>query len=226
MLEAVLVILAAYLWGAVPWTYLAARYLKGIDLRDYGSGNVGSSNLMKQAGVRTGIAVGAVDCLVKGTLPIVAARALDQGLAMQTGIGLAVIAGHNWSVYIGFTGGRGLATSIGVLFGQLLLLELLALLGFIAFGRWVPRDTAMWTLIGIFAAPVVALAVKRPQEIVYMLAGIALLLTLKRLTANWERPRTEQHGPARVMAHRLLWDRDLSRKEAWTLRRPPSDLKG
>jgi glycerol-3-phosphate acyltransferase PlsY len=210
----------------VPWTYLAARYLKGIDLRDYGTGNLGASNLMKQVGVRAGTAVGTVDCLVKGTLPVVAAKALDQSLAVQVGIGLAVIAGHNWSVYIGFTGGRGLATSLGVLFGQLLLVELLAWLALIAFGRLVPRDTAMWTLIGTFVAPVLALVINRPDEIVYMLAAIALLLTLKRLTANWERPWTERHGLAHVLANRLLWDRDLPRKEAWTLRRPPSDLKG
>ena len=225
-MEIVLIVLAAYLWGAVPWTYLAARHLKGIDLRDYGSGNVGSSNLMTQVGVRAGIAVGSVDCLVKGTLPVVAARVLDQSLAVQVGVGLAVITGHNWSVYIGFTGGRGLATSIGVLFGQMLFVELTAWLALIAFGRFVPRDTAMWTLIGTFVAPVLALVIRRPDEIVYLLAGTALLLTLKRLTANWERPRTQRHGLARVMVHRLLWDRDLPRKEAWTLRRPPSDLKG
>jgi glycerol-3-phosphate acyltransferase PlsY len=232
MLEVVLIVLAAYLWGAVPWSYLAARHLKGIDIRDYGSGNVGSSNLMKQAGLRTGIAVGSVDSLVKGTLPVVAVRALDQSLEVQVGVGLAVIAGHNWSVYIGFTGGRGLATSMGVLFGQLLWAELLAWLALIAFGRLVPRDTAMWTLIGTLVAPVLALVMRlsglaeRPDEIVYMLAAIALLLTLKRVTANWERSWTDRHGLARVLARRLLWDRDLPRKETWTLRRPPSDLKG
>ena len=45
-------------------------------------------------------------------------------------------------------------------------------------------------------------------------------------STHWERPWTDQHGLARVLAHRLLWDRDLPRKETWTLRRPPSDLKG
>ena len=53
-----------------------------------------------------------------------------------------------------------------------------------------------------------------------MLGGMALMLVLKRLTANWERPSTERYGLARVLLHRFLWDRDVPRQEAWTGRMP------
>ena len=114
MLEAALLILGAYLWGSVPSTYVAARYLRGIDIREFGSGNVGSANFMAHVGRRTGFLLGTSDCLVKGTLPVVVAKLLDQSLGVQAGVGLAAIAGHNWSPYIRFTGGRGVATAIGV----------------------------------------------------------------------------------------------------------------
>lgn len=213
----------AYLWGAIPTAYLAARYLKGVDIRRYGSGNVGSANAMAHLGRRIGFCLGVFDCLGKGTLPVVAARLMDQGLAVQVGVGLAAIAGHNWSPYIGFTGGRGVATAIGVVFSffgmgmwrEFLILGLV--MGLI--GRLLLKDTGFWTFLSMLALPALAFLFDRPPELLYMSVAIGVFLVMKRLTANWERPDS-RYPFAQVLLFRLLWDRDVPRKEEWTERRP------
>jgi glycerol-3-phosphate acyltransferase PlsY len=222
-LIAALVITGAYLWGAVPSSYLVGRYRKGIDIRRYGSGNVGATNLMAHVGKRTGFMVGVFDCLAKGTLPVVIARILDTGDAVQAAAGLAAIVGHSWSPYIRFTGGRGVATAIGVLFGSLMWPEMLILtvvLGGI--GRLAFHDTGFWTFISLLALPLLAFIFDRPPETLTMALGIGVLLLAKRLTANWERPDS-RYPVMRVLAFRALWDRDVPRKLQWTDRRPTGE---
>ena len=226
MLNATLVILAAYLWGAIPSAYLAARYLKGIDIREYGSGNVGASNLTEQLGKWTGFWSGVFDSVGKGTIPVVVASLMDHSLSVQAVVGLAAIAGHNWSPYIRFTGGRGVSTAIGVMLGFLMWGELLTgaiVTGLI--GRVLLRDIAFWTLVTILALPVLAYLFEQPVELIYMSAAIGVLLILKRLTANWEKP-PEEYSLRRVLVRRLLWDRDVPGREPWTTRNPPPEERG
>lgn len=213
--------------GAIPTAYLVARYAKGIDIRKYGSGNVGATNVMAHVGWWTGLFLGALDCLAKGTLPVVLAKVLDQSLAVQVAAPLAAIAGHNWSPYLRFTGGRGVAAAIGALVGFLMWPELL-IIGFVMglIGRLLLHETGLWTLVSILAAPAMAyLVFHRPPEIVYLTLGIGGLLLLKRATANWE-PISAGHQRVRVVANRLLWDRDVADKAEWTARRPLSAEEG
>ena len=216
MLNTFLFIAGAYLWGAVPTTYLAGRYLKGIDIRRYGSGNVGAANLITLVDKRIGFLLGTFDCLAKGTLPIVMAKLLDQSLAVQGSMGLAAIAGHNWSPYIRFTGGRGVATAVGVVFGLkmwpefLILTVVMGLIGYLIF-----RESGAWTFVAMLVLPLLAWLFDRPPEIIYMTLIIAVLLMFKRLTANWVLPSGEV-SLLRVMAYRALWDRDVPRRMQWT----------
>ncbi len=219
---AALLIVGAYLWGAVPVSYLVGRYRKGIDIRDYGSGNVGATNLMTHVGARTGFLVGVFDCLAKGTLPVVVARLLDLPESVQAAAGLAAIAGHSWSPYLRFTGGRGVATAVGVIFGFLMWQEMLILAVVLAAGRLLFRDTGLWTLVSLLALPVLARMFDEGPEIVMMTLGIGALLMAKRLTANWERP-DPRYPVAQVLAFRALWDRDVPRKHQWTDRQPAGE---
>ena len=220
-----LIILASYLWGAIPSAYLVARFTKGIDIREYGSGNVGASNLSEQLGKWVGFALGAFDCLVKGALPVTIVRLLDQDLSIQVGVGLAVITGHCWSAFIGFTGGRGVATGIGVIIGFVMWKEFLTgaiILG--GFHRLFSRDTGLWTLGSMLALPILTYVFGQPEELIVMSVAIALVLITKRLTANWERP-VGQYNLLQVLAFRLLWDRDVPHKTDWTRRQPtPLDV--
>jgi glycerol-3-phosphate acyltransferase PlsY len=226
MLVSILVILASYLWGGVPSAYLVARYLKGIDIREYGTGNVGASNLMEQVNRRVGLLLGAFDALGKGTAVIVAAKLMDQSLAVQVGSGLAAVAGHNWSPYLRFTGGRGVATLIGVMIGFLMWREILVGVVTIGIaGMLIMRESALWTLIILLALPALEYSFNRPGEFIYLYAGAAALLILKRLVANWEAPAGDYSLP-RVLMYRLLWDRDVPRSAPWKARMPHLEEEG
>lgn len=204
--------------GAVPSAYLVGRYLRGIDIRRFGSGNVGASNAIEAMGLWPGLALGAFDCVVKGTLPVVLARASDQGAWVQAMVGVLAVAGHNWSPYIGFTGGRGVATTIGVLLGLSMWRELLVmavLLGLI--GRVLMRDTAFWTLTSMLALPPLTYLFAEPRSLTYTSVAIVLVVLAKRTTANWE-PRPDERPWHQVMVSRIVWDRDDTVRERWTKR--------
>ena len=220
MLIAVLLIAGSYLFGAIPTAYLVTRYFKGVDIRDFGSGNVGATNVMIHVGWWHGFLQGIWDCLAKGALPVFLAHVLDQSLAVQVAVGLVAIAGHNWSPYLGFTGGRGVATAVGVLFGSQLWPEFFILtlvLGIM--GRLLFKDTGMWTLVALIVLPVIAVILHRPPEIFYMTLGIGVLLISKRLTANWE-PPSRDYPLLQVLMFRALWDRDVPKQAQWTERSP------
>ena len=222
MLTAVIVILGAYLWAGIPSAYVAGRYVKGIDIRRYGSGTVGTANVFVHVGRWPGVLVSLFDCLGKGALPVVVAKLLDQSLGVQAGAGLAALVAHNWSPYLRFTGGRGVATGVGIVFGFQMLPELLVLavlMGIV--GRYVFHETAFWTLLSMLALPALTLLFGRETEIFYMSAAIPAILVAKRLTANWDAPSRE-YPLAKVMAYRVLWDRDVREKVSWTERRPPT----
>ena len=213
----------AYLWGAVPSAYLVARYLKGIDIRDFGSGNVGATNVMVHVGKWTGFFQGVFDFAAKGVLPVALAGVLDRSLAIQAAIGLAAIAGHNWSPYIRFTGGRGVATAIGVVLGFAMWQEFLILTVVVGvIGRLLKRDTGFWTFVAMVSLPVLAYRFDRPAEMLTVSVGIGVLLMTKRLTANWE-PLPAGSSALRVLAYRALWDRDVTKQESWTERRPETE---
>ncbi|MCZ6618961.1 MAG: glycerol-3-phosphate acyltransferase [Gammaproteobacteria bacterium] len=222
----ILFILGGYLWGSVPVAFLVARYKSGIDLRQYGSGNVGATNLMEHSGKVTGFVVGMIDALGKGTVPVILANLLGQELWVQAGVGLAAICGHNWSLVLRFTGGRGVATAIGVILGFQMWPESIItaiVLGW--FGRFIFRDTGFWTFISLLILPALAFVFGRPAEVIAMTGVLGVLLISKRVTANWE-PLFPRYPWYRVIGYRVLWDRDVPRKEEWTERRPISDNDG
>ena len=229
ILPASFMIATAYLWGGIPTAYLVARLSSGIDIREYGSGNVGASNAVVHLGAKTGVAVGLFDFIGKGMLPVLLARALDPPTAAQAGVALASICGHNWSPFIRFTGGRGVGAAGGAILAFALWHEALVATILIAgIGRILLKDTGLLTLMAMVAMPLTAVAVSalgiadRPAAIVVMCAGIAVLLTAKRLTANWERPDAKQ-PVLRTLICRILWDRDVPKQQEWTERTPIAD---
>ncbi len=211
-------IIGAYLFGAIPTAYLIARWLKGIDIRRHGSGNVGASNLSEHTSKWVGILLGGFDAIGKGTIPIVSANLLDQSLAVQAGVGLAAVVGHNWSPYLRFTGGRGIATTIGIMFAFVMWKEVLLgllLLGIV--GSWWLKDTAFWTFVMIVTLPGMAYLFGQPVQVVNLFVALAVVLLVKRLTGNWDWPRG-QESRMRIFVNRLVWDRDVRRQDDWTRR--------
>ena len=115
MLATVLLIAGAYLLGALPSSYYLARLVKGIDIRKYGSGNVGISNFAVHVGKRWAAPLVLFDIYGKGMLPVVIAsdKVLGLGLSVEVAAGFASILGHNWSIWLKLGGGRGMATVPG-----------------------------------------------------------------------------------------------------------------
>jgi len=126
-LDAIIFLLLAYLCGSVPVGLLAGKMIKGrdFDIRDYGSGNIGASNVWRTLGRFAGALVWTID-VVKGFLPVHAAHLRTDWqqsmphlwMWMPVFSGLASIIGHNASPFLKFKGGKGVATSLGVAFGM------------------------------------------------------------------------------------------------------------
>ena len=240
MIETFLLIIGAYLLGSIPSGYIIGRLAAGIDIREYGSGNVGASNVIAHVGRMTGIAQGLLfDGFLKGYAPILIGRyVLEVDLWAQCAAGLVAILGHNWSPFIRFTGGRGVATAMAVTLALNFWIEMFVMGVVSAVGiLFIARDTGFWTFVSILAFPIIALAlataspalpdslaavdglVNKPPEFILSSLCVSAILLGKRLTANWERPSGE-YGLRWVLVYRLLWDRDVPRKVEWTERRP------
>jgi len=124
----IVAIIIGYFLGSIPSAYIAGRLIKKQDIRKMGGGNVGARNTFHEVGKVTGLTVGVLD-ITKGAAAIaIAMYLLDAGLIFVLATGLAAVAGHIWSLYLKFTGGNGLATTVGV-FTVLLPWEILIALG-------------------------------------------------------------------------------------------------
>ena len=119
----ILAIAISYFIGSIPTAYIFGRWLKGIDIRKFGSGNVGATNALRVLGKPAGIAVLILDIL-KGFLAVVfLGDFIASGVtsisseALRIILGLSCICGHNWTIFLRFQGGKGIATTFGVLLG-------------------------------------------------------------------------------------------------------------
>jgi len=110
-------LIASYLLGAVPTSYLAARLFRSIDLREHGSRNLGATNLYRVLGWRYAVPVGLLDA-AKGLVPVlVFAPRVSSSELFALVCGLVAVVGHVFSVFVGFKGGKGVATAAGVMLG-------------------------------------------------------------------------------------------------------------
>ena len=224
-MDIVIAIVAGYLWGGIPSAYLLARFRLGIDIRKYGTGNVGASNIIMHVGKKSGFALGLFDGIVKGTGPVVVVGLLGGSDWAKAAAGLAAVAGHNWSPFIRFMGGRGVSTSAGVFLGFLLLPELgMVILLAGIWGGVVRKNLAQWLLYAMFLTPLMAFALNRSQEAIVVTLAVLGLLLAKRLVANWQRP-LENEPLTRVLFYRLLVDRDIASRDDWVSRRPDGPQK-
>lgn len=109
---AVLTAIIAYLIGCINNAYIFTKYTRNIDIRNYGSGNAGATNVLRVLGYKAAAPVFALDVL-KGVIAVLIGKYL-MGTTGAMIAGIAVVCGHNWPVFLKFRGGKGIATSIGV----------------------------------------------------------------------------------------------------------------
>ena len=218
--ESVLLILGGYLLGSIPTAYLAGKWLKNLDLRHYGSGTVSGSMIFEHVARWAVVPVGLFD-MAKAAVPAWLAVQLGLGLPVAATAGLAAVAGHNWPLFLHFTGGRGLGSFLGVLlvvfpWGFPWMLAFLA-------GGWLLGDSAPWALASLVTLPLFAHFAGGPDVVAPAAGGMLLLTLAKRLEAN-RRPLPPA-GPERraVVLRRLFLDRDIASHAEWIRRRPEEE---
>ena len=116
ILTALLFLAIGYFLGAIPSGYLAGRWLKGIDLRDCGSGSTGATNVLRNVGKGPALLVFLLD-VGKGALAVLLAKSVDLNDWVQVLAGLAALAGHIWPVWLSWKGGKAVATGLGMFLG-------------------------------------------------------------------------------------------------------------
>ena len=148
-------LLASYLLGAIPTSYLVGRVFRGIDLREHGSGNLGATNLYRTLGWKFAIPAGLFD-IAKGAVPVLAiAPAVSGSQLFALACGLMAVVGHVFSLFAGFKGGKGVATAAGVMLG----LSPYAVLALVAIWAVVVFATGYVSLGSIVAAALLPLLV-------------------------------------------------------------------
>ena len=211
----------AYLIGAVPTAYIIARMVKGIDIRRYGSGNVGGGNLFFNVGKLWILPLGLFELFAKGGSPIWIGMILldkDTSSPWLMGAALLAIVGNNWSPYLKFTGGRGIAVALGALLA-LAYWELIVFAG-VALGGWaIFKASGLWVYISLMLLPLWSRLFDEPLAITWFCLGLLGLVTLKRLTSNWN-SLPEGVPRSQVFLNRLFRDRDVAQREQWIGRMP------
>lgn len=194
-------ILAAYMLGSVPSSYLAGR-ARGVDLREHGSGNLGATNAYRVLGARAAVPVLLTD-LAKGFLPVALFPGWDGSgdPSLAIAYGVAAIAGHVWPIWLGFRGGKGVATGAGVLVALAPVTSFVAVLVWIAIVA-LTRLVSAASIATATVVPLVASLMGAPRSTVIFCAVIAAFVwwthrgNVQRLVAGTEHRFGTSSGPA------------------------------
>ena len=182
----VLSILIGYFLGAIPTSFIAGKLLAGIDLREHGSGNLGASNTARILGKGPGIMVLILDVLKGVAAVLLISRLLPSSpYYYQVLSGFLAIIGHNWSIFLNFSGGKGVATSSGVLLALTPKITLV-LLGVFAVIVAITRYISLGSLIAAILFPVLVFYFKGPLPL-FIFSIVVAMMILVRHKANIQR---------------------------------------
>jgi glycerol-3-phosphate acyltransferase PlsY len=196
-LNAVLAILAAYLLGATPTSYIAGKLGRGIDLREHGSKNLGATNVYRILGWKYAIPVALFD-IAKGAVPVLV---FSHPAWLSVAVGGAAVLGHMFSPYVSFKGGKGVATAAGMF---LALAPLAVLIAIVVWGvcLWLTGYVSLSSIIAVLSVPL-SIALLQPHSPYVFWASVALVAliifahrrNIARLVAGTEnRFRTRPSG--------------------------------
>jgi glycerol-3-phosphate acyltransferase PlsY len=183
MIENALAVALAYLVGAVPLGLVLGKLLRGIDIRDHGSGKIGATNVLRSVGGKAAVAVLVFD-LGKGVVAVFIAKGLGDARYVEVLAPIAAVAGHNWSVFIRFTGGRGVNAGLGGLFALTPIWAAIALgsgLAVIAASRYVSLGSVTGAVFTLILMLVLAILGKEPWEyFAYTAVGVPVIIYAHR----------------------------------------------
>jgi glycerol-3-phosphate acyltransferase PlsY len=174
-----LVVAVSYFLGSIPTAYLMGWLLRGIDIRTVGSGNVGATNVFRTIGKTAGISTLLID-MAKGLLAMELAFIYCGGDFWPLVAGVAAVAGHSWSVWVNFRGGKGVATSAGVFLALLPGPMGLALLVFaVAFG--VARRVSVGSIFAAGTLPLAAFFLGSPPARVILAVVLSVVVIVRHI---------------------------------------------
>ena len=185
---ALLSLLLGYLLGSIPSGYLAGRWCKGLDLRELGSGSTGATNVLRQVGKGPALVVFVID-VSKGAAAVVLASAITQGNPfsdwVQVLAGLTALTGHIWPVWLGFKGGKAVATGFGMFLGLAWPVGL-ACLGVFLATLSIFRTVSLASVVGAISLPLL-MAAGHGNNADLTVALVAMALVIWRHRSNLQR---------------------------------------
>lgn len=220
ILPSILLILFGYFFGSIPTSYISGHLLRGIDLRQYGSGTVSGSGVWEHVAKWAVVPVGLFD-VGKAVLPAWLGLHFELSPYVASAAGLAAIIGHNWPIYLNFTGGRGIGTMLGlwsILYWPAVLWMFIPL----AVG-WALGDSAPWAFATLITLPLFSHFIGGPNVVIPTAIVMLIITVIKRLEAN-RRPLPPPGSERRkVVLFRLFLDRDILPHREWLERTPEND---
>ena len=183
-------ILISYLIGSIPTAYIFGRLLKGIDIRKSGSGNVGATNALRVLGKPAGIAVLVLDILKGFTAVfflgnIIAARITGiSDITARLLLGFCCICGHNWTIFLRFKGGKGMATTLGVLLGLAVKVAGIKVVFALVILTWlvvfaITRIVSLASILSGIGLPLYMFLLKQPRILIYSSVSLSILIILR-----------------------------------------------
>lgn len=195
MLSYIIIIIIAYLLGNISTSYIVAKRLTGVDIRTQGSGNAGSTNVLRTLGKKAGAMTFLGDVL-KGIMAVVIAQIIAKLAGVDVVIAgyvavVGVVSGHNWPAFLGFRGGKGVATSLGAM------IAVNPIIALICFGIFLliaatTKYVSLASVLGISISPIIMIFIQNKKGIfVTLFLAISVIYThrenLKRLIKGTER---------------------------------------
>lgn len=190
-MKAAAILILSYVLGSLPFGLIVGLYWKKVDIRRYGSGNIGATNVYRALGRGPGAVVFTLDIL-KGLIPVMISRAiLPDSSLLAVGVAMLAILGHTFSVFLKFRGGKGAATSLGVIIGLDWRIAL------ITFGVWaivlaIFRYVSLASIAGAIAVPTMMFVLDMPlsYKVFGLIAGACVIAkhrsNIKRLLSGTE----------------------------------------
>ena len=206
-----------YLISSIPIAYVWVKIKNSeLDLTQIGTGNLGASNTKNVLGILSAVLIALIDAIGKGFIPIYILSNISEYSWELFLYGLIIVLGHNWSIFINFKGGRGIAVSIGILLAiDPLRLTFLIIAIPVVLGRWIVyKDSAFWTFVTIILLNVITFSISAEIMEKIFTVGLAILLIGKRILSN-EYSFSKHLNKFEVFMCRIVFDRDIRSKYLW-----------
>jgi glycerol-3-phosphate acyltransferase PlsY len=224
-------LIGGYLIGSIPTAYIAARMARGVDIRQHGSGNVGGANLVQVGARGTAVIVGFFDA-GKAMPAVAVANVIGLDIYQQMAIAIAAVIGHNWPVFLRFSGGRGIATIMGValivpLLNGLIPWSLITFIAIMLVNLVTLRTIPLVIGVCVALMPIVSWAVGEPIGMTLGFVIMFIIMVIRRLTPR--RTAASVSVPTgELLINRLLFDRDIRDREIWLKQqraKPPEEKR-